>query len=98
MSGDTARLTLRIVTPTGARDPIACDSVHLTVCDDGQGKGGGSYGIRPGHTKALLALDAGPIRAFLAGEPVLSGQTGGGFATVDGGAVTAVVESFNEVL
>ena len=98
MSGDVAALTLRIVTPGGALEPVACDSVRLTVCDDSRGKGGGSYGIRPGHTKALLALEAGPIRAFLAGGPVLSGQTGGGFATVDGDTVTAVVETFETVL
>ena len=98
MSGTTATLTLRIVTPEGALPSTGCDSVRLTVCDDGQGKGGGSYGIRPGHTKALFALDAGPIRAFLAGVQILSGRTGGGFATVDGDTVTAVVESFERVL
>ena len=91
-------LILNIITPEAAPSPVACDSVHLTVCDDGQGKGGGSYGIRPGHTKALFALDAGPISAFRGGTRVLSGRTGGGFATVDGDAVTAVVENFEEVL
>ena len=93
-----SRLILKLVTPEAALEPVPCDSVHLTVCDDAKGKGGGSYGIRPGHTKTLFALDAGPIRAFLDGTCIFSGRTGGGFATVDGDAVTAVVESFETVL
>lgn len=89
-----SEMTLKVITPAGTLAPARCDSVHLTVCDDAQGKGGGSYGVRAGHTKALFALDAGPIKAFLDGAPVFSGQAGVGFATVDGGTVTAVVERF----
>lgn len=87
-------LTLIIVTPAGAAQPVQCDSVHLTVCDDLQGRGGGSYGIRAGHTKTLLALEKGSLAAFVSGETVLAGKSGSGFATVDKDVVTAVVEFF----
>lgn len=87
-------LTLKIVTPEGALSPVACDSIRLTVSDDRKGKGGGSYGVRRGHTKALLALEEGEIRALLSGKTVFAGQSGRGFATVERDLVTAVVESF----
>ena len=91
-----AELTFKIVTPKGAHGPVPCDSIHLTVRDSAHGKGGGSYGIRPGHTKAILTLDAGTITAFLTGKTVLSGACGQGFATVEQNTVTAVVEEFLE--
>ncbi len=87
-------LSLKIVTPKGTFPPVACDSVRLTVCDGRKGKGGGSYGIRKGHTKALFSLDAGEISAFLTGKIVFAGQNGKGFATVEKDVVTAVVEEF----
>ena len=99
-------LILNIVTPKGRLDPIACDSIHLTVCDDLSGKGGGSYGIRAGHANALLSLDKGPVKAFLAGRNVLSGVCGLGFASVENDpavpvatvatVVTVVTEEFEE--
>ena len=92
-----SKLTLNIVTPNGARAPIQCDSVHLTICDDLSGKGGGSYGIRAGHAKSLLTLDQGVIRAFLSGQNVLTGKSGTGFATVERNTVTVVAESFLEI-
>ena len=91
-----SKLILSIVTPNGARDPIPCDSIHLTICDDLSGKGGGSYGIRAGHAKALLTLDKGIIKAFLTGQNVLTGKNGAGFATVERNTVTVVAESFLE--
>lgn len=87
------KLSLKIVTPEGAREPIACDSVRLTICDNTEGKGGGSCGIRPGHENALLGLEKGPLAAFLAGEQIFSAACGNGFATVDHDVVTVVVES-----
>lgn len=86
------QLTLHIVTPKGSMEPIACDSIHLTICDDVNGRGGGSYGIRSGHAKALLSLEKGETKAFLAGKKVFLAECGGGFATVDRDEVTVVVE------
>ena len=89
-----SELTLKIVTPKGSMPPVSCDSIRLTVCDDAKGREGGSYGIRTGHTKALLSLDQGEIKAFRKGEEVFSGKGGCGFATVDRNIVTAVMEDF----
>lgn len=89
-------LTLNIVTPKCTYGPFQCDSVHLTVGDDTKGKGGGSCGIRKGHAKSLLSLEEGVIKAFHAGENILTGKSGCGFATVDKDIVTAVVETFCE--
>ena len=91
------KLILNIVTPGGARDPIECDSVHLTICDDLSGKGGGSYGVRAGHAKALFSLDKGAVKALLSGQSVLTGESGMGFATVERNTVTVVTEGFFEM-
>ena len=92
-----SQLVLNIVTPNGARDPIRCDSVHLTICDDLSGRGGGSCGIRAGHAKSLLSLDKGIIKAFLSGQTVLAGESDVGFAAVERNTVTVVTESFSEI-
>ena len=91
-----SELILNIVTPKGAHNPIQCDSVRLTICDDLSGKGGGSYGIRAGHAKSLFPLDKGIIKAFLAGQTVLTGESDIGFATVERNIVTVVTEAFFE--
>ena len=87
-------LILNITTPKGTLGPVTCDSIRLTISEDPKGKSGGSYGIRPGHAKALLALGKGPVKAFLSGRILLSGEGSGGFATVDKDTVTIVTEEF----
>lgn len=91
-----AELMFHIVTPKKSYGPYVCDSVRLNICDDVNGQGGGSCGIRKGHAKSLMTLDAGSVKGLLAGETVVSGQCGYGFATVHENIVTAVVESFCE--
>ena len=89
-----SELKLIIATPQKKQPPLTCDSVRLMLCDDAKGRGGGEYGIHPGHIKALIALQEGPLHAFLHGEPILEGACGAGFASVEGDTVTVVVESF----
>ncbi len=89
-------MQLVVSTPNGSLQPIECDSVHLTVCDDSNGKNGGSYGIRKGHIKALIALEQGKITAFLNDKTVFSAENGNGFATVENDVVTVVVENVIE--
>lgn len=89
-------LTLNIVSPKGVYGPVHCDSVQLTVSDDLNGKGGGSYGIKRGHIESLLTLDKGLIKAFLDGKNILTASCDCGFATVRNNTVTAVVEDFIE--
>lgn len=87
-------LTLKVVTPTGEKEAVTCDSVHLSVQDNGQGKGGGRYGIRSGHVQALLSVAADRVEALQKGKVVLAGQCGNGFATIENNTVTLVVEQF----
>lgn len=89
-------MQLIIDTPKGALSPIECDSVHLTVCDDSNGKNGGSYGIRKGHIKALIALEQGNVTALLNNETVFSAENGKGFATVENDVVTLVIEEYKQ--
>ena len=86
-------LILKIVTPEGALTPVECDSVHLTVCDNQKGIGGGSYGIKKGHIEPLFSLGKGEIKAFLDSQAVFSAKCGSGFANVKENTVTAVVEA-----
>lgn len=89
-----AELILNIVTPKCTYGPFECDSVHLTLCDDIKGKGGGDCGIRKGHVKSLLSLGEGEVKVFKEGKSVLTGKSGYGFATIDNDVVTAAVEMF----
>ena len=87
-------LTLSVVTLAGTMEPLECDSVQLNVADNDQEKGGGSYGIHPGHIKSLFSLAAGPLTAYKNGETVLNATVGDGFATVQKDRVTVVVNQF----
>ncbi len=91
-----SELILKIITPKSSFGPFPCDSIHLSVADNVDNKGGGSYGIRKGHTNALLALEKGCIKAFSSKGNILTGNCGDGFATVDENTVTVVVEYYND--
>ncbi len=97
MAEKTSSLTLMVVTLAGTGEPLKCDSLHLTVSDNLEGKSGGSYGIRPGHVKALISLSEGPLTAYRNGTPILQGKAGNGFATVERNTVTVVVDTFQKV-
>ena len=89
-------LSLKIITPVASFGPYSCDSVHLTLSDDLEERGGGSMGIRAGHAKALLSLSEGPINCYQKDQCILSGRAGGGFAGVENNCVTVVVEHFEK--
>ena len=55
-NGMEKTLTLKIVTPDGTAAEYPCTSLRLPVKDTLDGRGGGSYGIHPGHLPALFAL------------------------------------------
>lgn len=73
-------------------EPVECDSIHLLLCDNNMGKGGGSIGIRQGHVKSLLSIEKGKVSAYLNGNEIFSCVTKGGFATVEHDTVTVVTE------
>lgn len=73
-----------------------CDSVRLTLADDENGRGGGSYGVRYGHAKAVLLLGKGALSAYSGGELVMSAECSDGFARVEDNIVTVVTEKCRE--
>lgn len=91
MQNTNSLLKLSVITPDDGPVNAECDSVHVTVRDDAKGHGGGEYGIRPGHTKALLSLDKGMLRAFRGEEMILSLICDAGFARIENNSVTVVV-------
>ena len=90
-------MQLVLASPKGSLAPIECDSVHITVAEDENGKQGGNYGIRNGHVKSVFAVEKGTVTAFLNGETVFSAENGKGFATVDKDLVTVVVENYKTI-
>ncbi len=89
-------LTLSVVTLSGTMEPVECDSVQLNVADTAEGKGGGSYGIHPGHIKSLFSLAAGTLTALKNGETVLKAAIGDGFANVENDTVTVVTDRYEK--
>ena len=79
----TAPLELIVLTPHGEAVDVHCDSVHLTVCDDETGHGGGQVGFHRGHLPAVLALGDGPADALLHG----------GFASVRNDVIRIITDS-----
>lgn len=81
---------LVFASPGAPETAVRCDAVSFSVPDGANGKDGGSVGIRPGHTNAMMALASGKITARLEGQDVLSCTTSGGFAMVEGHRVTVL--------
>lgn len=78
----TAPLELIVLTPHGEAVDVHCDSVHLTVCDDETGHGGGQVGFhQAGHLPAGARAGDGPADALLHGEAVFHTVVHGGFAS-----------------
>ena len=91
MDGKT--ITLILTAPDSGETKVECDSVRFTVPDGETNRNaGGSVGIRPGHTDALMAVAAGTVSAFLNGRPVFSCAVGPGLAMVTPASVSILTE------
>ena len=91
-------ITLTLIVPDGQTTTCTCDALRFTI-PDGQGKNkhsGGSIGIHPGHTDALMAVAAGEVRATLTGQPILHCLVGDGLAMVSGTAVTILTDRITQ--
>ncbi len=88
-------LSLKVITPKKEYLYEMCDSVKFCVSDNEKGKGGGNYGIRKGHAKAIFSLDDGKMKASLNGKTTVEGVTSTGFATVEENIVTVIVAEFD---
>ena len=87
-------LTFRLLTPRKEVVSCSCDAVDLWAKDDEKGCGGGSVGIRPGHVRAVVALaEDGLLKVISAGKIVFAAKVRGGFARIEGGAVTVLTPS-----
>lgn len=85
-------LTLTIVTPEKTFPDVRCDSILLTVKDNEKRQGGGSYGIKKGHAKALIATAPGYVSAKAGGEKIFFLHLGEGFAVVDKNHITITAD------
>ncbi len=89
-----AKLTFRLVTPTGVAAEAECDLVSLVARDNERGEGGGSVGIMRGHAPALVALAKdSKITAKTDGKPAVTATVSGGFASVADDVVTVIAET-----
>ncbi len=82
-----------VLTPHGEAVDVHCDSVHLTICDDETGHGGGQIGFHRGHLPAVLALGDGAADALLHGETVFHTTLHGGFASVRNDVIRVITDS-----
>lgn len=78
----TAPLELIVLTPHGEAVDVHCDSVHLTVCDDETGHGGGAGRLSPRPSSGGARAGRRPADALLHGEAVFHTVVHGGFASV----------------
>ena len=93
-TGDaSAPMEFIVLTPHGEAVDVHCDSVHLTICDDETGHGGGQVGFHRGHLPAVLALGDGPADALLRGETVFRTVLHGGFASVRNDVIRVITDS-----
>ena len=87
-------LSLKVITPEKEYVYENCDSVSFTLSDNSKGNGGGSYGIRKGHAKAIFSLSDGKLSASKNGEVIVEGIAAPGFSSVENNIVTVIVDSF----
>ncbi len=87
-------LSLKVITPEKQYIYENCDSVNFCVSDNCKGNGGGSYGIRKGHAKAIFSLDEGKLSALKNGTVIVQSNASSGFARVENNVVTVIVDKF----
>lgn len=90
------KLTFTLFTPHRKFPTVECDSVRLSIADRVSGDFSGSYGIRKGHAKTVLALAPGKISVSLEGKEIFSAETQGGFATVQNNEVRVTADGVEE--
>ncbi len=90
-------LTLKLITPEKSYIYENCDSVNLSVSDNSKGNGGGSYGIRKGHAKAIFSLCEGKLCAIKNGKAIVEGIISSGFSSVENNIVTVIADNFETI-
>lgn len=90
----TEALSLKVITPEKECFYENCESVSFCVNDNQKGNGGGSYGIRKGHAKAIFSLDKGKLTVSKNGEVTVNAIVSSGFAKIENNIVTVIVDEF----
>lgn len=86
-------LTFILLTPKGELARAECACVTFFARDNDRGEGGGSMGIRRGHTQALAALEEGSvIKLRSEGRVTDAFRVSRGFAGVKDDVVTVAAE------
>lgn len=85
-------MELTLIVPDGHKSTCTCDALRFTIPDGAKKQAGGSYGIHPGHTDALMAISAGLVVATLEKQTVLHCRVGDGLAMVTGESVTILTD------
>ncbi len=88
-------LSLKVVTPEKEYVYDNCDSVSFCVSDNQKGNGGGSYGIRKGHAKAIFSLGKGKLSASKNGVVIIEANVSSGFSSVENNIVTVIADEFH---
>lgn len=77
------KMIVDIISADGPANSVVCDRLQVNVADDTGNNKGGSYGIHPGHAKAVLVLSDGEILAFKGQDQVFKQYFNGGIAYID---------------
>lgn len=85
------QIFLEIISADGREASVTCDRLFIDIADGKNEKKGGSYGIHPGHAKAVFVLKQGDISAFSGNETVLRKTVDGGIAYVENEKVTVLI-------
>ncbi|MBQ8182861.1 MAG: hypothetical protein IJ025_03050 [Clostridia bacterium] len=87
-------LSLKVITPEKESFYENCESVIFCVNDNKKGNGGGSYGIRKGHAKAIFSLAKGKLSVLKNGEAAIDAKVSSGFARIENNVVIVIVDEF----
>lgn len=98
MEEKNGMIKLRVITPSGVAAEVKCSSVRFNAKDGESGKGGGGIGIRKGHMKSLIAVEAGEVTAMTddklpSGKKDFRIKVKAGFAAVKDDVVTIITDA-----
>lgn len=75
---------------------MECDSLRVPVSDSVNGDFSGYYGIRKGHTRAIISLKNGDVTINEGGKTIFTAEISDGFALVENNVVSITVDSVKE--
>ncbi len=92
------KLTVKFYAVDRQISEIECDSIRVPVSDSVNGDFSGYYGIRKGHTRAIISLKNGDVTVSKDGKTIFTAEISDGFAMVENNVVSITVDSIKEKL